>query len=204
MKQFWRKRYIQTPVIYGRRLKPLTLGHRFLLRQVESPFLEPNSYPTELDLFILVFICSQDYETSLSYLTDERKLLKEVQSWLLKYNIIRYLYKQFTRDYKEISIEDRLKIAYSYLYQDNIPLIKVEEDNKKKIECPEELYIKVMLQRYLGYSEKELMNKLWSDCIWEVSVILAMEGVIEIMDEEYFDQIRQKGEDLINRLRKCQ
>lgn len=63
------------PVVLGLRLRPLTLGHLFLLTEIRSPYLGFDFGPSPFaDFFLTVFICAQD---------DAEKARAAFDSWWL-------------------------------------------------------------------------------------------------------------------------
>lgn len=50
------------PRVLRLRLRPLTLGHIYVLNCVESPFVSEHGEITEADFFIAVFVCSQKWQ----------------------------------------------------------------------------------------------------------------------------------------------
>lgn len=61
------------PVILGLRLRPLTLGHQFLLLSLESPFVAASREVDIPDLFAAIFLCAQDW----------RKAERSLRAWWL-------------------------------------------------------------------------------------------------------------------------
>lgn len=53
------------PIVFRQRLKPLTLGHLFLLEAIESPLIGQREAPLSFsDIGAAVFVCAHDHETS--------------------------------------------------------------------------------------------------------------------------------------------
>jgi len=199
MKKYWAIWTKDPPVILGRRLKRLTLGHRYLLRIIKSPFLIYDGWISLTDLLFAVIICSYDYNEACLLIKDEKRFKKTLKRWYRLYSLFRFIYKLL--GVSEPSIEERVKTFYDYLNSDNKPFYKFEEEETKSIECPEELFVKVYLQKHLGYSENEVMNKTWDECIWEVVLLQSMEGNLEMLDENDFNETLKKGQELIKKLK---
>lgn len=70
------------PVEYrclGLRLRPLTLGHVFLLFRFQSPFVAGGDTPTRGDLVLAAFICALPWRES------EKKLSSFWLAWFMRY-----------------------------------------------------------------------------------------------------------------------
>ncbi len=50
--------------VFGYRLRPLTLGHVFLLHEIESPYVGYEGQKRVSDALLCVFICSQAHESA--------------------------------------------------------------------------------------------------------------------------------------------
>lgn len=66
------------PLIFGLRMRPLTLGHQFLLLSLQSPLLDVDQPMTEGDFLSAIFICSQDWRAA------ERSLTRRWLPWFFK------------------------------------------------------------------------------------------------------------------------
>lgn len=200
--KYWQIRKQELPIIFGKKLKPLTLGHRYLLRQIDSNFLKiDKELPTVEDLIIATVICSNDYKTAKSLISDEIAYCSYVRKWLASFKVVHGLYKIIGLA-KEIDLSQKIIDFVKYLYpNDLIPTFKYYQDSVKEITIPEELFVKVFLQKHLHYSDEEIFEKLWYECIWEVIVVNSMEGACELIDDDEFDEMLNKGKELINRIK---
>lgn len=65
MQKFYADAFFSSPPkILGLNLKPLTLGHAFVLLAIESPYITDRKEPEIGDLFAAVWICSHDWTES--------------------------------------------------------------------------------------------------------------------------------------------
>ena len=128
-------------------LKPLTLGHLFLLESIASPILIAPDTIELADILLAVWICSQSWAAARDSLKD-KALAELVFEWG----------KEWGRNKPE-SVESETKQFGNYLshYMKSPPRWETGEANGKS-KTPWQLFLITSLQKELGISEIDAWN----------------------------------------------
>lgn len=78
--------FLQPPKICGKQLLPFSVGHYFLLRNLNSPYIK-GGIPTYNDLLMAILICSMSFETCQKILVYNPKMWKW-SLWFLRWQLI--------------------------------------------------------------------------------------------------------------------
>jgi hypothetical protein len=161
-------------VLLGQKLKPLTIGHLFLLERFEClPCLERDQ------LILAVIICSHDHDEVLPLLED--------RWWSWKMRLWRWSLGKF--DWME-----KFELWDKYLRDSTASpcaVSKGEKDALANSKTPFLQHLKVTLQSKLGYSPAEALAAPFATALWDYYVLHEIEGSVEIADREEREATRQ-------------
>jgi hypothetical protein len=129
---------------FGLPLLPLTLGHVFLLRELDSPFVTHRESDDLFDdLLLAVFVCAQHHETARCELGKKRRLSLFLAYWGWRC--------------RKIDIVTQAKIFQAYLlHYRTCP--NVSGVSEFLPASPQEWRTLAMLTHHFGYSERAAMD----------------------------------------------
>jgi hypothetical protein len=157
-------------------LRPLSIGHRFLLHRIQSPFLDPEKEPTEEDLLRAVLLCADTFEIG-EKIDCDRFLRFKV--WLWKKRL------------KCVDLEVELVRFKNYLIMGSLgPRIKPSE-NGRALGSPWLLRLKNFVQFKLKKSESEAWNYPYGRAQFEWATHWEEEGGLKIYNQDELDFIAQ-------------
>ena len=161
-------------VLLGQKLKPLTIGHLFLLERFEClPCTERDQ------LVLAVLICSHDH--------DEVLPLFEDRWWHWRMRLLRWRLGKF--DWME---KFELWDEY-YTRSMETPCAVPKNDGKGLADSatPFLQHLKVTLQSKLGYSPAEALNAPFSQAMWDYYVFHEIEGNVDVQDRDKRNELAQ-------------
>lgn len=154
-------------VLLGQKLKPLTIGHLFLLERFEClPCTERDQ------LILAVIICSHDHDEVLPLLED--------RWWNWKMRFWRWSLGKF--DWME-----KFELWDQYHTRSmETPCAIPKHDSKGLADSatPFLQHLKVTLQSKLGYSPAEALNAPFSQAVWDYFVYHEIEGNVDVQDRD--------------------
>lgn len=163
---------IPLPVrVIGTRLKPFSLGHYMLLERSGCAFV-CGGIPTIGDLLLGIVVCSSTYEEALEKLDSHKaKLQSTLLGWRVRLS--------------GVSLFDSIVCFRNYITEGMNPpsFWEKENDSRKIIDVPLPLLVKVYLQKHLGYSDSEAMNKPFGAALHEYGISLNLDGIRELVGE---------------------
>ena len=154
-------------VLLGQKLKPLTIGHLFLLERFEClPCTERDQ------LILAVIICSHDHDEVLPLLED--------RWWSWKMRLWRWSLGKF--DWME-----KFELWDEYHTRSmETPCVISKHDAKGLADSatPFLQHLKVTLQSKLGYSPAEALNAPFSQAYWDYACYHEIEGNVDVQDRD--------------------
>lgn len=154
-------------VLLGQRLKPLTIGHLFLLERFEC--LPVNDHE---QLVLAVIICSHNHDEVMPVLED--------RWWNWRMRIWRWRLGNF--DWQE-----KYRLWNEYLEEGMATpcaVSKSDNDGLKNSATPFLQHLKTTLQAKLNYSPSEALAAPYSQAAWDYYTYHELEGTVEIADRE--------------------
>lgn len=178
--------------VLGNRLLPFTLGHRLILERLGNPFV--TSGPVEIpDLLTGIIVCTRAPDDAWRALDSWRALWHaRTLGWRSRLSGADYL---STCAAFRAYVEDGSRLPSFW-----------QKDNRKRLAVPLTLLVKVYLQKELGYSHDEAMNRPWGAALHEYCVALSIAGQLDLIDAdeaEFVNNIEPLNEEEIAALRKA-
>lgn len=166
--------------ILGIELRPYSIGHKHILAQADSPF-ESHEAADEADLMLAVAICSLSYRDGLAFIADHATP-KRVKRWFDR------LQPKTWFGNPQVKIMDRLGLFLEYLtVHSKSPAWTLSKGGGKSIDESETPFIadvRVSLMRHLHIPEAELMDRCWSLCLWDYTILKEQQDYLRIRDPE--------------------
>jgi hypothetical protein len=154
-------------VLLGRQLKPLTLGHIFLLERLECLPVRDTE-----QLVLAVLICSHDHDEVLPMFED--------RWWNWRLKIWRWRLGKF--DWQE-----KFDLWDAYFTQGMATpcaINKRDSDSLSDSATPFLQHLKVTLQSKLNYTPTEVLNAPFSQAVWDYYTFHEIEGSVDIADSK--------------------
>ena len=187
--------------ILGLRLRPFSLGHVILLHRVESAFIM-GGVPDFTDLALSVFICSQSYQETIKaldnpnlpeFMADWHNQLTGEDKWLVRLGIR----KPVVIDYKA-----KANAFAEYLTTGSkIPQYSYTPNDFKPLTCPPAQMVKVTLQKEMGFSEAELLDRSWAWCLWDFVTLKALAGQVTMYEDGQIENAQAVGDAIAEMLK---
>jgi hypothetical protein len=175
-------------VVFGRKLKPFTLGNALLLQRLESPFAlegQVNKVGSG-DIALAVIICSMDYD----------RAIKTIDSWWFKHRLKWFGYA--LRSIPAVAVEVELFKFHRYLSLAwSIPPIWIEQGKSKRdTGSPILGKLKTTMMGSMGKSESEALLTPLGLAFWDCCVIWESEGGVQVrpdVDDWMIEQNRMSA-----------
>jgi hypothetical protein len=190
--QSYTEALIPTPyTILGIPLRPLSLGHIFLMKRFDCKFASEN--PDEKggidDLLLGIAICSREFDEFLEFIQNP----KEFHAWAKKWG--KLLHKQLKKK-NEFELVSKFYLFKEYL-KDGIFIPKYwEMDNNEDSMSSGTHWTQTVLHALmseLGYSQKEALNIPISRALADYFRHLERNGLITLMTDDELNLIEEKG-----------
>ena len=185
--------FSEPPIVLGVQLRPLSAGHKLLLRRFVPIERTPGS------LALAVMICSQDYKSALADMSSPE--LSETVSrfcFALTHESWRKLWRRRAVDYEA----EWDKFCEYVETANKCPGFKAVSDKEPEpSHCPEVLAVKVSLMRHLGITEAEFLDRPWIVSLWDYTAINEQLGAVKFLPENYeekYAEAQKAGEDFFN------
>jgi hypothetical protein len=185
------------PVIWticGVQLKPFSLGHFIILRQLKSPMINEVAEDVSLEdglywFFNALLVCALSYEDNLELLANEARF-KEVYQQFCD-NLIKNIEAE-----KNWNIFSKLHMFKEYMsYYMEMPVFDEEGKPSEKapsgIDWTQNIFVTF---KKLGYSETEILNMNFRKLFYEWTSHAESEGAIRVWNKVNLDQLaRARG-----------
>lgn len=194
---------IPSPVeILGVKLRPLSLGHIVLLNRVECSLLSGEQIRYD-DIAVALLICSRNFASGVAAL-DDPETPKMLGEWAQRITSTRPIDRILRRKPKPINMADAVAQFGKYIQDGSWHPNAVGTSDRRgeEIPLPSEQIVRVILMRELGFSEHELMDRSWSQCLTDVYTVRALDGVIKVMpDTDEISEFIEEAQQAINRVK---
>lgn len=168
--------------IFGVRLRPYSVGHHIALTAMRSPFANgiaraaPDLVtPEELAAAVLVCSCSWH---QLDALIKSDGLVERAAGLLAR----------VCSEDEKVDFVEKTKLLADHIERctrEPVYAVVREDASDGNPQAPIELVLKITLQRELGYSEDEAMDKPWGAAMWEYFALREIQGAVELRDVEH-------------------
>jgi len=178
--------------ILGLRLLPFSLGHRILLKRINSGFLSDGKI-TFNDLVSSVFICAHSWKENIDALHNHQLTDEFMHRWQRAlFGQTGWKYYLGLRQPVIPDLEEKAKAFNEYLQDgESHPGYRFEPGGE--LDCPIEQIVKVTLLSQTSLTEAELMDRSWSLCLWDYLTLKAIAGEIDFADETEIDELIKVG-----------
>jgi hypothetical protein len=181
--------------LLGLKLRPFALGHLVLLHRIESPFVTGDGLPDLHALFSAVFICSRTYEEADTGIEDPT-LPRAFRRWRRK------LMGWFGQ--RPINLVEKWQQFQQYMREGQWTPTFQRAENTRTVGIPIEQSVRVKLQRELGLSDSEILNRPWALCMADFYTLLDSDSIITIWGDSQLAELkrlREQAEDVEQRLK---
>jgi hypothetical protein len=178
-------------VILGVELKPLCLGHIFLMKRFECGFADEDPAATGgiEDLFLGIAICSRKYEDFLEFIKDPVELKRWTKQWRKE------ILRQIKKSQNGYDLFTRIALFKKYL-KDGIKVPKYweqsEDDGISGTHWTHSV-LNVMTSE-LGYSQEEAMNVPVTRALHDYFRFLERSGAITLMTDDELEIVEAAEE----------
>lgn len=186
--------------LLGHKLLPLSVGHLILLHRIKSPFVsDETAGQAEIsDLALAVLICSMTFEDGVSMFKSGRAQ-DYAKSWGKR---VAGGWLPWTR--RAIIWPEKFALFCEYIKGGTqMPVWKVSsgcESGCGPVNLPSFQVVKVELMRKTSLTESQILNRPWSLCLYDFLTIRAMDGQVDIIDSDVFNDAMKKGAEIARKL----
>lgn len=189
--------------VLGLRLLPLSLGHVILLQRIDSAFVTDAQRDTNAweELAIAVAICSQPYREALAMLEDRQGTAKAMALWAQKLTRTTWRDRLLRRKAVTIDLHGQWQAFSDYLKANTkVPHYSYNPDDMREVSCPHVQLVKCSLQRSFGFSDETMLDRSWSQCLWDYVTLKALDGQVQMTDRDVIKEAQEAAERLAAKL----
>lgn len=181
--------YSEPPRILGVKLRPLSAGHKLLLRRFVPIECTPGS------LALSVVICSQTYEEALADITGNLPSLLDRFCFRITHGPWWKLWVRTHVDWASQWVQfcDYVESSNSCPGFQVLSSKEVEPSSVPEIQA-----VKVSLMRHLHITEDEFLDRPWLLSMWDYTVLNEQLGVVRLLPDDHAEKYataQQAGDD---------
>lgn len=205
--QFYKQAVPEPSHVLGLRLLPLSVGHIILLHRIESAFVCSRDL-TGLDawheLALAAAICAQPYAESVQMLEDKAGTSKAMAKWAAKLTRTTTLDRLLKRKPVPIDFASQWQAFVDYLKEHSkLPYYSYNPEDVREMDCPHVQLVKCSLQRSFGFTDEAILNRSWSQCLWDYVTLKALDGQIQMADEDEFKAMQKAADEMLERIKQA-
>lgn len=205
--KFYKQAVPEPSYVLGLRLLPLSVGHIILLHRIESVFVcdrELSGIDAWHELALATAICAQPYQEGVRMLEDHAGTSKAMAKWVAKLTRSTLVDRLIFRKPAPIDFQAHWQAFVDYLKEHSkLPYYSYNPEDVREMDCPHVQLVKCSLQRSFGFSDEVILNRSWSQCLWDYVTLKALDGQIQMADEDEFKAMQKAADEMLERIKQA-
>jgi hypothetical protein len=70
----------------------------------------------------------------------------------------------------------------------------------REVACPQVQLVKCSLQRAFGFTDEVMLDRSWSQCLWDYVTLKALDGQIQMTERDAIKEAQEAAERLAKKL----
>jgi hypothetical protein len=81
-----------------------------------------------------------------------------------------------------------------------VPHYTYNPDDMREVACPQVQLVKCSLQRAFGFTDEVMLDRSWSQCLWDYVTLKALDGQIQMTERDAIKEAQEAAERLAKKL----